>query len=27
MERYEGAVAGFTGPDFARLLDEAQLDD
>jgi thiamine kinase-like enzyme len=27
MERYEGATAGFGGPDFARLLDEVQLDD
>jgi thiamine kinase-like enzyme len=27
MERYEGAAEGFTGPDFARLLDEVQLDD
>ncbi len=27
MERFDGAVAGFTGPDFDRLLDEAQRDD
>jgi thiamine kinase-like enzyme len=27
MERYEGAAEGFTGRGFARLLDEAQLDD
>jgi thiamine kinase-like enzyme len=27
MERYEGAAEGFTGRDFARLLDEVQLDD
>jgi thiamine kinase-like enzyme len=27
MERFDGAVAGFTGPRFARLLDEAQRDD
>jgi thiamine kinase-like enzyme len=26
MERYEGAVAGFTGPDFSRLLDDVQRD-
>jgi thiamine kinase-like enzyme len=26
-ERFDGAVAGFTGPGFARLLDEAQRDD
>jgi thiamine kinase-like enzyme len=27
MERYEGAVAGLTGPDFPRLLDDVQRDD
>jgi thiamine kinase-like enzyme len=27
MERYEGAVAGFTGPGFARLLDDVQRED
>jgi thiamine kinase-like enzyme len=27
MERYEGAVAGLTGPDFLRLLDDVQRDD
>ena len=28
MERYEGAaVAGLTGPDFARLLDDGGRDD
>jgi len=27
MERFDGAVAGFTGPDFERLLDEVQRDD
>jgi thiamine kinase-like enzyme len=27
MERFEGAVAGFTGPEFAGLLDEVQRDD
>ncbi|HUJ05769.1 MAG TPA: choline/ethanolamine kinase family protein [Streptosporangiaceae bacterium] len=27
MERFDGAVAGFTGPDFDRLLDEVQRDD
>jgi thiamine kinase-like enzyme len=27
MERYEGAEAGFTGPDFPRLLDDVQRDD
>jgi thiamine kinase-like enzyme len=27
MERFDGAVAGFRGPGFARLLDEAQRDD
>jgi thiamine kinase-like enzyme len=27
MERYEGAVAGLTGPDFPRLLDDAARDD
>ncbi len=27
MERFDGAVAGFTAPDFARLLDEVQRDD
>jgi hypothetical protein len=27
MERFNGAVAGFTAPDFARLLDEVQRDD
>jgi thiamine kinase-like enzyme len=27
MERYEGAVAGLTGPGFPRLLDDVQRDD
>ncbi|HYB85290.1 MAG TPA: LPS biosynthesis choline kinase, partial [Streptosporangiaceae bacterium] len=27
MERYDGAVAGLTGPDFPRLLDDVQRDD
>jgi thiamine kinase-like enzyme len=27
MERFEGAAEGFTAPDFAGLLDEAQRDD
>ena len=27
MERYEGAAAGFTGPQFARMLDAVQRDD
>jgi thiamine kinase-like enzyme len=27
MERYEGAVAGLSGPDFARMLDDVQRDD
>ncbi len=27
MERYEGAVAGFTGPEFARMLDEVVRED
>lgn len=27
MERFDGAVAGFTSPAFARLLDEVQRDD
>ncbi len=27
MERFEGAVAGFSAPGFARLLDEVQLTD
>ena len=27
MERYEAAADGMTGPDFCRLLDEAQRDD
>jgi thiamine kinase-like enzyme len=27
MERYEGAVAGMTGADFPRLLDDVQRDD
>ena len=27
MERFDGAVAGFTAPDFGRLLDEVQRDD
>lgn len=27
MERYEGAVAEFTGPDFDRLLDDVQASD
>jgi thiamine kinase-like enzyme len=27
MERFDGAVAGFAGPDFDRLLDDAQADD
>ena len=27
MERYEGAVAEFTGPNLARLLDDVQADD
>jgi thiamine kinase-like enzyme len=27
MERYEAAAAGMTGPDFPRLLDDAQRDD
>ncbi|MCP9270591.1 choline kinase family protein [Mycolicibacterium sp. CAU 1645] len=27
MERYDGAVAEFTGPDFDRLLEDAQADD
>ena len=27
MERYEGAVAGLTGPGFLRLLDDVQRDD
>jgi thiamine kinase-like enzyme len=27
MERFDGAVAGFLGPGFDRLLDEAQRDD
>src|SRR5207248_7646816 len=27
MERYEGAVAGLTGQDFPRLLDDVQRDD
>ena len=27
MERYEGAAAGLTGPDFPRLLDDVQRDD
>jgi thiamine kinase-like enzyme len=27
MERYEGAVAGLTGPDFPRLLDDVQRHD
>ncbi|HEX9063552.1 MAG TPA: phosphotransferase [Streptosporangiaceae bacterium] len=27
MERFEGAAAGFRGPDFARLLDEVQRTD
>jgi thiamine kinase-like enzyme len=27
MERYEGAAAGFTGPGFARLLDDVQRED
>jgi thiamine kinase-like enzyme len=27
MERYEGAAAGFAGPDFSRLLDDVQRDD
>jgi thiamine kinase-like enzyme len=27
MEKYDVAAAGFTGPAFARLLDEVQLDD
>jgi thiamine kinase-like enzyme len=27
MERFDGAVAGFTAPEFGRLLDEVQRDD
>jgi len=27
LERFEKAVAGFTGPDFGRLLVEVQRDD
>ena len=27
MERYEGAVAEFTGPDFSSLLDDVQATD
>jgi thiamine kinase-like enzyme len=27
MERYDGAVAGLTGPDFPLLLDDVQRDD
>lgn len=27
MERFDGAVAGFTGSDFDRLIDEVQADD
>jgi len=27
MEKYEAAAAGFSGPGYARLLDEVQIDD
>jgi hypothetical protein len=27
MEKYDAAAAGFSGPGYARLLDDVQLDD